>query len=33
VRNTQKVEDNHLVSLMQYYELVNELRNLWKDQK
>jgi hypothetical protein len=28
VRNTQKVEDNHLVSLMQYYELVNELRNL-----
>ena len=28
VKNTQKVEDNHLVSLMQYYELVNELRNL-----
>jgi len=33
VKNTQKVEDNHLVSLMQYYELVNELRNLWKDQQ
>jgi len=33
VKNTQKVEDNHLVSLMQYYELVNELRSLWKDQK
>jgi hypothetical protein len=28
VRNTQKVDDNHLVSLMQYYELVNELRAL-----
>lgn len=28
VKNTQKVDDNHLVSLMQYYELVNELRNL-----
>lgn len=28
VKNTQKVEDNHLVSLMQYYELVNELRTL-----
>ena len=28
VKNTQKVGDNHLVSLMQYYELVNELRNL-----
>jgi hypothetical protein len=27
------VDDNHLVSLMQYYELVNELKNLWKDQK
>jgi len=33
VRNTQKVDDNHLVSLMQYYELVNELRALWKDHK
>ena len=33
VKNTQKVDDNHLVSLMQYYELVNELRALWKDQK
>ena len=28
VKNTQKVDDNHLVSLMQYYEVVNELRNL-----
>ena len=28
VKNTQKVGDTHLVSLMQYYELVNELRNL-----
>lgn len=28
VKNTQKVDDNHLVTLMQYYELVNELKNL-----
>lgn len=28
VKNTQKVDDNHLVSLMQYYDLVNELRTL-----
>lgn len=28
LKNTQKVDDNHLVSLMQYYELVNELKNL-----
>ena len=28
IKNTQKVDDNHLVSLMQYYELVNELRSL-----
>jgi hypothetical protein len=28
VKNTQKVEDSYLVSLMQYYELVNELRSL-----
>jgi hypothetical protein len=28
VKNTQKVDDNHLVSLMQYYDLVNELRSL-----
>lgn len=28
IKNTQKVGDNHLVSLMQYYELVNELRAL-----
>lgn len=28
IKNTQKVDDNHLVSLMQYYELVNELKNL-----
>jgi len=25
VKNTQKVDDSHLVSLMQYYDLVNEL--------
>lgn len=28
IKNTQKVDDNHLVSLMQYYELVNELRSI-----
>lgn len=28
VKNTQKVDDSHLVSLMQYYDLVNELRVL-----
>jgi len=28
IKNTQKVDDNHLISLMQYYELVNELKNL-----
>jgi uncharacterized membrane protein YgaE (UPF0421/DUF939 family) len=28
VKNTQKVDDNHLVSLMQYYDLVNELKKL-----
>lgn len=28
LKNTQKVEDNHLVNLMQYYELVNELGKL-----
>jgi len=28
IKNTQKVDDNHLVSLMQYYELVNELKAL-----
>lgn len=28
LRSTQKVDDNHLASLMQYYELVNELRSL-----
>jgi hypothetical protein len=28
IKNTQKVDDNHLVSLMQYYELVNELKSL-----
>lgn len=26
--NTQKVEDKHLISLMQYYDLVNELKRL-----
>lgn len=28
IKNTEKVNDNHLVSLMQYYELVNELKTL-----
>jgi hypothetical protein len=28
IKNTEKVTDNHLVSLMQYYELVSELRAL-----
>jgi hypothetical protein len=28
IKNTEKVTDNHLVSLMQYYELINELKNL-----
>lgn len=28
VKPTQKVEDSHLISLMQYYELVNELQAL-----
>lgn len=28
IKNTQKVDDNNLVSLMQYYELVNELESL-----
>lgn len=28
IKNTEKVGDNHLVSLMQYYELVSELRTL-----
>lgn len=28
IKNTQKVDDSHLVSLMQYYDLVNELKHL-----
>lgn len=28
IKNTEKVDDNHLVSLMQYYELVNELQSV-----
>lgn len=28
IKNTQKVDDSHLVDLMQYYELVNELKNI-----
>jgi hypothetical protein len=28
VKNTEKVTDNHLVSLMQYYELVGELKRV-----
>ena len=29
VSNKSKITDNHLVNLMQYYELVNELKSLW----
>jgi len=29
---TDKVTDSHLVNLMQYYDLVNELKKLWQDQ-
>jgi len=32
IKNTEKVTDNHLVSLMQYYELVGELKRIWKEQ-
>lgn len=28
IKNTQKVDDSHLVDLMQYYELVNELKSI-----
>jgi len=30
VKNTDKVTDSHLVSLMQYYDLIAELRKVWK---
>jgi len=30
---TEKVNDTHLVNLMQYYDLVNELKNLWQGLK
>ena len=29
-KKTEKITDNHLVNLMQYYDLVNEMRSLWK---
>lgn len=29
----EKITDSHLVNLMQFYELINELRNLWKEVK
>lgn len=29
LKSTEKVNDTHLVNLMQYYELVNELNKLW----
>jgi len=32
LKKTDKVNDSHLVNLMQYYDLVNELKNLWQDQ-
>ena len=28
VSNKERIDDNHLVKLMQYYELVNELKKL-----
>ena len=28
IKATEKVDDNHLVSLMQYYELINELQSI-----
>jgi hypothetical protein len=28
IKNTEKISDSHLVNLMQYYDLVNELKNL-----
>ena len=30
VSNKEKIGDNHLVNLMQYYELVHELETIWK---
>ena len=30
VAKTKKVTDNHLIDIMQYYELVQELKELWK---
>jgi len=27
---TEKITDNHLVNLMQYYDLVNEMKSVWK---
>ena len=30
LKKTEKITDNHLVNLMQYYDLVNEMRGLWK---
>ena len=29
--NKDKIKDSHLVNLMQYYDLVNELKNLWQE--
>ena len=33
LKKTEKINDNHLVNLMQYYDLVNEMRGLWKEVK
>ena len=30
ISNKEKIGDNHLVNLMQYYELVHELETIWK---
>jgi len=32
VNNKSKIVDTHLVNLMQYYDLVNELKSLWQNQ-
>jgi len=32
VSNKEKINDSHLVNLMQYYDLVQELKSLWNDQ-
>jgi len=31
IKKTEKITDNHLINLMQYYDLVNEMRKLWNE--